>query len=99
MSSRKAISKQKSVLTKLGDRYKNKVDQWATVVEYVDSANVTIAFDEYPNHTQVYPSGVLRRGEFKNKLDPMNMLNKRFKNNSGQWVTVVEYRSSNTQAQ
>lgn len=94
MSSRKAVSKQKSDLTKLGDRYKNKVDQWATVVKYVNSTNVTIVFDEYPNHTQVYHSGVLRRGEFKNKLDPMNMLNKRFKNNSGQWVTVIEYRGA-----
>lgn len=94
MCSRKLNSRQENVLTKLGDRYKNNVGQWATVVEYINSGKVTIVFDGYPNHTQVYPSGTLRRGEFKNKLDPMNMLNKRFKNNSGQWVTVVEYRGA-----
>lgn len=87
-------NKKQKPLTNLGDRYENTVGQWATVVEYLNSSNVTIEFDGYPEHRQVYPAGTLRRGQFKNKKDPMNMLGKRFMNNSGEWVTVKEYRSA-----
>jgi len=84
--------REKKLLTSVGDRYENKVGQWCTVIRYEDSKTVTVVFDECPDIECNYTAGDLRRGCFKNKSDPMNMLGKKFKNNSGEWVTVVEYK-------
>lgn len=75
--------------TNLGDRYKNRFVQWCTVVAYNNSQDVEVVFDSHPKDKQSFPSGALRKGSFRNKLDPVNMIGKKFKSNSGEYCTAL----------
>ena len=90
----KSFKNSETVSYKNGNRFSNKRGEWCTVVGHEDSQNVFVVFDTTPNHTQTIEAGDLRKGSFKNYQDTIGLKGQRFKNNSGEWAEVVEYRDS-----
>jgi len=82
------------IKTGVGDRYENRFSQWCTVINYINTMEVMVIFDGHPKVEHIFPAGDLRKGSFRNKSDPVGLLGKRFKSNSGEFCTVVKCDSS-----
>ena len=82
--------------TTVGDRYKNRLGQWCSVVEYNNSMEVKVVFDSHPKVSQTFPAGDLRKSSFRNKLDPVNIVGNRFENNSGEFCTVISWENAHS---
>lgn len=54
----------------VGKRFKNKVGDWCTVIEYISAIKVVIQFDGYPNNLKSISVAATKNGSFKNNYKP-----------------------------
>lgn len=82
--------KGKHNILKVGDTFKNTDSQEVTITEYNGATNVIVQYKDDGVFMRTC-SLDLRKGNFRHPEKFTSMVGERFKSNSGEWATVVEY--------
>lgn len=85
--------KGKHNIVKVGDSFKNTDLQDVTVIKY-NNANSIIAVFKHDGIELNVSANSLRRGNFKHPKKFSSLVGQRFKNNTEDWCSIVEYRSA-----
>ena len=82
--------KGKHNILKVGDTFKNTDGQEVTIIEYNSATNVIVRYSEDSAVMKTYSTD-LRKGNFRHPEKFTSIVGKRFRNNLGEWATVMEY--------